>query len=320
MEVLKEKYTKPKTEHNWFYVSLVLGLVGLYTIMVGFNVLASLGSAYPLFKSNVGNVSDLYPVEVTPAGWVFSIVWTVIFVWQYIWLIYAFICLFRKTESGELLYRSQNFMNYGILIAFAVNNAVIIAWLFLWDNFIFGWALLMISVSAISLHVCLFISFRKCYQLNKVMYKKDIWINRILVQNGLGFFLTWLSLATNLNFAIFLTYGASVAVDISSTAVLIIILALIVTYFVLENFVWQRYMMYLFAPWFVLNLALIGSISKNYNGTTPSRNNILTVVLLILVVIFTIVKICMVVLYHTKLSHRVHRVVCKKASVEDQAE
>ena len=119
-----------------------------------------------------------------------------------------------------------------------------IFWLQILHIFQFQWAMLMISLSAISLHVCLFISFRRCYKLHDSLhengYKKDIWINRFLVQNGLGFFLTWLSLATNLNFAIFLTYDASIKVDISSTVVLIIILALIVTYFILENFIWQR--------------------------------------------------------------------------------
>jgi len=67
MQHSKEKCIKPKTEHNWYYVALVLGLIVLYTA---------------LFKSNVGNVSDTYAIEVTPAGWVFSIVWTIIFIWQ----------------------------------------------------------------------------------------------------------------------------------------------------------------------------------------------------------------------------------------------
>ncbi len=199
----------------------------------------------------------------------------------------------------------------------------------------------MISISAISLHVCLFISFRKGYKLYDSMhedgFKKDIWFNRFLIQNGLGFFLTWLSLATNLNFAVFLTYDASVKVDISSTVVLIIILALIITYFVLENFIWQRlkfnsfrlrlfpfssfsigficrYLLYLVTPWFVLNLALIGSIAKNFNGKSPTRNNIITVILLVIVVIFTIIKIIMFILYHTKLKHKVKRAICRKSS------
>ncbi len=40
-----EKFSKPKTEHNWYYVGLVLGLILLYTICIGFNILSSIGSA-----------------------------------------------------------------------------------------------------------------------------------------------------------------------------------------------------------------------------------------------------------------------------------
>ncbi len=102
----------------------------------------------------------------------------------------------------------------------------------------------MISISAISLLVCLFISFRQSYKLREEILlhigRKDIWLNRILLQNGLAFFVTWLSLATNLNFAIFLTYSASIEVSISSTVALAIILVLVIVYFILENFVWQR--------------------------------------------------------------------------------
>lgn len=68
----------------------------------------------------------------------------------------------------------------------------------------------------------------------------DVWMNRFILQNGIAFYLTWLSLATNLNFAIFLTYEASVEVSISSTVALIAILIIIVAYFVVENFVWPR--------------------------------------------------------------------------------
>ena len=35
-----------------------------------------------LFKSNTGSVSDVFAIEITPAGWVFSVIWTIIFIWQ----------------------------------------------------------------------------------------------------------------------------------------------------------------------------------------------------------------------------------------------
>ena len=147
--------------------------------------------------------------------------------------------------------------------------------------------------------------------------KKDVWLNRFLVQNGIGFFLTWLSLASNLNFAIFLTYEAGVKVDIASTVVLIIILAVIIVYFVLENFIWQRFMLYLFTPWIVLIIALSGSVSKNWKSESPTRNNIITLVLLIIVILMAIAKLIMFVLYHTILKHRVNRRLCHRSVEPD---
>ena len=135
-----------------------------------------------------------------------------------------------------------------------------------------------------------------------------------MLQNGIGFFLTWLSLASNLNLAIFLTYEAGVAVDISSTIALIVILAAVVVYFILENFIWQRFLLYLFTPWIVLILALSGSLNKNWVNTSPTRNNIITLIILIIVAIMSITKIVMCVLYHTLCKSRVSRSFCNSST------
>lgn len=136
---------------------------------------------------------------------------------------------------------------------------------------------------------------------------RDLLAVRILAQNGLAFFATWLSLATNLNFCLFLAYSCGVDSKVAGTISLFIILSLIVTYTVLENFVWPKYLLYTFTPWFVLHLALIGVLVKNWVKTEPSRNNIITLVILILVFLFTIVKIVMLILCKTKLRHRLER-------------
>ncbi len=99
----------------------------------------------------------------------------------------------------------------------------------------------MVTIASIALLVCLFISHHESYRLREKMTLPDIWINRVLVQNGLAFFATWLSIATCLNFAIFLYRRASLTQDIASTIALVIILALIILYSVLENVIWQKY-------------------------------------------------------------------------------
>jgi hypothetical protein len=171
------------------------------------------------------------------------------------------VCLFRKTESKEYIYRSKEFMHYGIFIAFGIGNLFLIGWLFLWDNFFFGWALFMVGIGTISIGAALFISLRKNYAFKNYMSKLDIWINRLIVHNGIGLFVTWLLVLTILKFSLFLTYETGIetrttgdfinsrleftipnkiVLDTSSIIGLIIIFFIMITYFILENFIWQR--------------------------------------------------------------------------------
>jgi hypothetical protein len=50
--------------------------------------------------SSPGDQSDKYYLEVTPAGWTFSI-WGFIYAWQAAWVLYSIINIFRKTPEGQ---------------------------------------------------------------------------------------------------------------------------------------------------------------------------------------------------------------------------
>ncbi len=123
--------------------------------------------------------------------------------------------------------------------------------------------------------------------------------------NGLGFFATWLSLATVLNFAQFLAYECSADVTLVGTLALIAILIVFVVYFIFDNVVWPEYLLYMFAPWFVVNYALIGSLVKNWIPGNPSRNNIITICVFFVTLFLAIGKIVMFVLYKTVLKKRI---------------
>ncbi|RNA05135.1 hypothetical protein BpHYR1_049974 [Brachionus plicatilis] len=298
-------YFADKTKHNWFIVALILSNILIYVTMLGFNILASfpINSTTKLFPTDVGGISNDYYIEVTPASWVFSTVWTIIFVWNALWLIYAFINIFRRLKDNTLFYRKFDFLNFGVFIAFIVNNLSIIAWLFLWSNKFIGWALLLIVFCVIPLNVALFIFYRKLDECKEDLKEHkmivDLVFIRILPQNGLATFATWLTLATNLNFATFLAYECGAEQDAASTVILFIILTIAVVYFVIENFIWQRYLLYNFSPWFVINFALLGSVIKNYDASNPSRNNIITIILLIITFLLAIGKIVLFILYKT---------------------
>lgn len=93
--------------HEWKRVALILSTIVMFVITCGFNALSSLAFSpnaskcvficnlkfilllsflkfyylIELFPAPTGNISDKFYIEITPAGWVFSI-WGFIYTWQ----------------------------------------------------------------------------------------------------------------------------------------------------------------------------------------------------------------------------------------------
>jgi hypothetical protein len=72
----------------------------------------------------------------------------------------------------------------------------------------------------------------------------------------MAFYATWLSIASNLNFAIYIIWRLGADFQNAGTAALILVLCAIIVYFILENFVWKKYLIYQFSPWIVIIVAL----------------------------------------------------------------
>jgi hypothetical protein len=117
-----------------------------------------------------------------------------------------------------------------------------------------------------------------------------LWLTRLLIQNGLGLFAAWTSLASFLSLAVFLRYELDFNMLSAGTVSLTGILVLIVTYFVLENFALANQLLYLYTPWLVILAGLSGSIMNNWSTQIPSRNNILTSSMMIVSVVFAAIK------------------------------
>ena len=61
--------------HSLGNIIFIFALSALYILAVTFNGLSGSGSS-SLFRSSVGEISNKYELDVTPAGWTFSIwVW-----------------------------------------------------------------------------------------------------------------------------------------------------------------------------------------------------------------------------------------------------
>ncbi|XP_078072827.1 uncharacterized protein LOC144495904 isoform X2 [Mustelus asterias] len=254
---------------------VVLALV-VYIIAVVLNGLAGRGSGP--FLQSVGNVSKKYNTEITPAGWTFSI-WGVIYIWQAVWLVYVCSGLCRRNAFTW----TPSVLPCPFYLVWIINNLLNIGWIFLWDRECIITALIFLALIAFTNYVVLFLSYRalhtQCLWMQK--YRKvDLWLVRILIQNGVAVYATWTTIATLLNFAIVLTYSGSITTVTSGTVSLSILAFEVVLWFCLENLLLDKYVRYTLTVYPVIIVALSGSLDQNYNALSPTRNNIYIAVLL----------------------------------------
>jgi hypothetical protein len=162
--------------------------------------------------------------------------------------------------------------------------------------------LLFVNLMSCTLYVCLIVSLRRLHQFwhsnspLAVEVSRDIWIVRLLVQNGLAMFAMWGTVASMFNFAVVLTYRTGARQDISSTVALSIFTVEILAWWILDNFIFERYMRYLVTPYVVLLLSISGILSKNWDPQTA--NAVYTMVLFLLVIILTAAKLTLLVWRH----------------------
>ena len=223
-----------------------------------------------------------------------------IYLWQLAWMGYGLSLLGRQGVTGYLYY-SPNFMSVWLYIAFILNNVMNVSWLIVWDREELIAAFVVLALTAFSCYVCIFTSawfLHKSYrQLQDNGHVKEIWLVRFLVQNGLGMYATWVTIATLINLGMVLTYIADVDMKIASTVCLAILAFEVVVWFIADLVFLDNHVRYLVTPYVVLVWALSGVVDENY-VSAEERNSIFSLVLLSVSVAVLIVKIIVLVFRH----------------------
>ena len=232
-----------------------------------------------------------YYLEVTPAGWTFSI-WSIIYTLEALWVGYTLVNVFCRGPRGTP-YADPLLVPYTVIVASMVACMLNIAWLIVFDRqIIWASALVLNSYSLIFYYM-----LAHCYisldedRLAEQGRTLDIWLTRILVHNGIAMQATWVSIATLLNYAMVTIYTLDPGLSVTdgSTMSLLLLAGAIVT-FTLTDLVWlDRYSRYTVTPYLVLVMALTGSWSKNY--VPEARNSLITVILLGFSVFLLITKL-----------------------------
>ena len=269
---------------------LIFLTLAVYIIHLVFNALSARGGPRnKLFPNTVSNISKRFHLEITPVGATFSI-WGAIFAWQVIWILYTVSTVFRSGPATNIL---QN----KFFIAFIANILTVIAWLFTWARaegvisfviIVLGQIFLDAAIAFACYDLRVFLDDQKVYSQGKV----DIWSQRFLVQNGLLFYGTWTTIATLINTAVVFAYYIGTSTKVASLISLSLLGFLAITWFMLENFVIQKYAEYTFSAYVTLIIGLTGILVNIFNDDKLIGG--ITLGLLILSGIFLIARIIII--------------------------
>lgn len=144
-----------------------------------------LSNAIPFNGLTQAELSELYPVLITPATYVFSI-WGLIYLALIAFIIYQALPNFRENPAVKAV---------GIL--FAVNSLFNILWLFFWHYQRIGWSMVMMLLILVTLIIIYL-------RIGAVTTEKSLY-DRLLVKYPFSLYLGWITVATivNLNVLLF---------------------------------------------------------------------------------------------------------------------
>ncbi|XP_022089425.1 uncharacterized protein LOC110978609 [Acanthaster planci] len=268
-------------KHSVLFICLVILVLAEFIMTLFVNALAGIGSSgtsIDWFLNSTGEISDYYYVEITPAGWTFTI-WAFIYTYQALIVLYWLTSICRRNKTGYV-YRSPAVITPVMLVLYAINLVLNMTWLFLFDRQYLPAAVVVSAFLPTTLCIILFMNHRLVDQhgYDLVHNKRgDLVAIRAIIQNGMAFYATWVTIATLLNLSIVLSYWGGMEQSTACTISLSILLVEVLLYSVLENVVWERYLRYTYTVWLVVIFALIGSIAKNWN--VEKTNSIFSVVL-----------------------------------------
>ncbi|XP_033630900.1 uncharacterized protein LOC117292842 [Asterias rubens] len=278
-------------KHDVMFICLAVLVMLEFIFCLLINALAGIGgSSLGWFLNSTGDISDYYYIEITPAGWTFTI-WAFIYTYQALFLLYVLTSLCRRNAKGPV-YRNHVLITPVMLVMYAFNLALNVTWLFLFDRQHMAIAVVVSSLLPTTLWIMLFINHRKVDQNGfsmKHSHKCDLFLVRAIVQNGLAFYATWVTIATLLNLTIVMTYWGDLEQSVACTISLSILLVEVLIYSVLENIVWDKYLRYTYSVWVVVIFALSGSIARNWDP--EQRNSIYSAVLISLAAVLFVLKI-----------------------------
>ncbi|XP_076813709.1 uncharacterized protein LOC143460178 isoform X3 [Clavelina lepadiformis] len=290
------------TQHGLLLIALLSNLASIV-----FSVFDATGTG-GLFNNSINSLTEKYYEEVTPAGIVFGTIWPIIYVWNIAGIVYLVASVKLPTDQSPVN-MSPTLISKGFLVFYSIGFLSTVAWLFAYDRESLELSFVALLLGVVSVGASLGISYKLVYDnLAKLEMNSQgvLWLMRILVQNGLALFNTWLTVASAIGFCELITYKDSPAEsqaalrgffteEDASTLTLSLVLSIIVTWFIMENFVWQKYCQYTLTVYPVYILALAGLVGRLQNEEDATRNLLLAAIALGVAILAFLARIAITV-------------------------
>ena len=253
--------------HNFVNIFCIIGLNIVFLLTCIFNGLA--GSGYSaLFNSNVGNLSRRYELDISPAGFIFSI-WSVIYISIGLTFMFYGLLMMTKRKTGNgYMYLNPVVASPVYCITYGINLGFNVGWIFSWDReLLVVSSYILCSVAATNI-ITLILLIRNIEDNNHQLMKeqpKTYWTYIVFAFNGHGIYCTWTVIASLLNFTHCLHYRDGLEMQTSVLVSLSMLLIIMVGWAVLEMTFLDNFARFFITPYLVVIWALAGILAKKYN-------------------------------------------------------
>nr|XP_046228084.1 uncharacterized protein LOC124049964 [Scatophagus argus]XP_046228085.1 uncharacterized protein LOC124049964 [Scatophagus argus] len=229
-------------------VRVVLMFVGLFTFIAAIvlNSLSAFGAQSVVFRQSTEDLTLKYATPITPAEWTLFL-WDFIYLWLSAMFIYFLVGLCRRS-AYDWMYTTPAVLPYGFHVSIIINVCLNITWLFLLDRELLLPGLITSVLLMFTEYMILFFSCHglKIYGawLNKY-HNADLWLIRVLVQNGVAVYATMGTLLTLLNLTMYLQHQTGTSRCDCAKLSLLLLLMKLSAWFLLENFYFDEHVRYI---------------------------------------------------------------------------
>lgn len=249
--------------HNKVNLVGIASIGVCYFFDIIFNALAGVGTP-SIFYSSVGNLSAKYNLDITPAGWAFSI-WAVIYTWLGMAIIFYIATIFLKNNDGGKLYLHPEVVDIWYSIVFSFNLILNLTWIFVWDREELVTSCVVLYFIFVTNVMSIGFMAKTVADGNHDMMKtnpKLYWGYVVFSMNGQAVYAAWSLCASTLNLGHSLRYVTLLPMKDVSNICLSILLVLIVAYFLLENTVLDKYARFIMTPYLVIIWATTAMVTE----------------------------------------------------------